>query len=100
MINISPVKTWRNQKKTIEILGNFGTVISFTVIRVPPLGFENQAPYPVVIAKLGKRLVVGQLVGSDAKNIKIGMKVKTVLRRIKDPGKEGIIPYGVKFKPL
>ncbi len=100
MLNISPVKIWRNQKKTTEVLGNFGTVISFTVIRVPPLGFGNQVPYPVVIAKLGKRLVVGQLVGNDDKNIKIGMKVRTVLRRIKDPGKEGVIPYGIKFKPL
>lgn len=96
----SPVKIWRNQKKIRSILGLTGKIISFTRIFVPPSGFESQAPYVVVIASLeNKRNFTGQLVDFEEKNLKIGQKVTAVLRRTKDPGEEGIIPYGVKFKP-
>ena len=30
----------------------------------------------------------------------IGMKVITVIRRIIQPNTEGVIPYGIKVKPL
>jgi len=35
-----------------------------------------------------------------AEQIKIGQKVRTVVRRMKEDTKEGIIPYGIKFKPI
>jgi len=100
MFTQSPVKIWRNQKKIVDILGKTGKVVSFTVIRVPPAGFEDQAPYPVVICAVNGHRVVGQLVDCKAEDLKLGMKVRATLRRVKNPGKEGIIPYGIKFKPL
>ncbi len=59
----SPVKVWRNQKKVASLLGKSGKIISWTVIRVPPGGFSDQAPYPVVIVALdnGER-ITAQLV--------------------------------------
>lgn len=98
---LSPVKIWRNQKKIQKFLGLNGKIVSWTRIHVPPSGFSNQAPYVVVIVQLdiGIRLTA-QLVDWQEKHLAIGQKVKTILRRTKDPGEEGVIPYGIKFKPL
>jgi len=49
---LSPVKIWRNQKKTASLIGKTGKIVSWTVIRVPPADFTDQAPYPVVLVEL------------------------------------------------
>ena len=100
-MSISPVKVWRNQKKTNHILGKAGRILSYTLIYVPPLGFENEAPYPVVLVELEDAAkYTAQLVDYDEKNLQIGQKVIAVLRKTRNPGLEGIIPYGIKFKPI
>ncbi len=97
---VSPVKIWRNQKKIKKLLNLEGKIISFTKIYVPPAGFEAQAPYIVAIAKLKNGLFyTAQLVDCCFSEVFIGQKIKTVLRRTKNPGEEGVIPYGIKFKP-
>lgn len=100
MITHSPVKIWRNQVNIRKALGKVGTIESFTIIRVPPAEFENQAPYPVVLVNFGSEKMVGQLVDYEKEQLKVGQKVQAVLRKIKNPSVEGIIPYGVKFKPV
>ncbi len=98
---ISPVKIWRNQKKVQKILGLCGKIISYTKVFLPPVGFESQAPYVVVVVKLEKMgNYTAQLVDWHEDNLVIGQKVIAVLRRTRDPGEEGVIPYGVKFKPI
>lgn len=101
MSSISPVKVWRHQKEVSLLLGKEGKIISWTLIRVPPAGYEQEAPYPVVLVKLekGKRLTA-QLVDWEKKDVVTGRKVKVVYRRIRKPDSEGVIPYGIKFKPL
>ena len=97
---ISPVKLWRNQNQTRELLGKIGKIISVTIIRVPPAHFENQAPYPVVLVDFGGKRTIGQLVDVDSSSIRIGQKVKAIIRRVREPDSEGIIPYGIKFKVI
>lgn len=98
---ISPVKIWRNQKKIQKLLGLEGKIISWTRVHAPPAGFEEQAPYVVVVVKLDNGInYTAQLVDWDNEHLKIGKKVKSILRRTRDPGIEGVIPYGIKFKPL
>jgi len=101
MNRISPVKIWRHQKETAFFLRKEGKIISWTLVRTPPEGFEREAPYPVVLVELekGKRRM-GQLVDWQDKDLRVGRKVKAVYRRIKQPDPEGIIPYGIKFKPI
>lgn len=96
----SPVKIWRSQRKIQKLLGLTGNVISFTRVFVPPAGFESQAPYIVAVVKFdnGKRYTA-QLVDWDIRHLVSGQKVKAILRRTRDPGEEGVIPYGIKFKP-
>ncbi len=95
----SPVKIWRNQKHIASLLGKEGKIVSWTMVRVPPAGFSSFAPYPVAVVALdGNRKITAQVV--DYGTVKIGMNVKVVLRRITEPSTEGIIPYGIKVKPL
>ena len=83
------------------MLGREGTIVSWTVIRVPPAGFSNLAPYPVAVVNLvgGGRLTT-QLVDWNEDDLTVGRRVKVVVRRICEPTTEGIIPYGIKVKPL
>lgn len=83
------------------MLGKTGKILSWTVIRVPPADFSDQAPYPVALVELddGGR-IIAQLVDWEDKNLKTGQKVATVVRRIIKPNTEGVIPYGIKVKPL
>ncbi len=98
---ISPVKIWRNQKKIQKLLGLSGCIISWTKVFVPPVGFSEQAPYVIVIVKLENGIkYTAQLVDYNEDDLVIGLKVTTILRKTKDPGEEGIIPYGIKFKPI
>lgn len=98
---ISPVKIWRNQKKIQTLLEQEGKILTHTTIFVPPAGFESQAPYVVVVVELtnGKK-ITAQLVDFDEQHLCIGQKVKTILRRTKDPTEEGVIPYGIKCTPI
>lgn len=97
---LSPVKIWRNQEKIKSLLNKEGIILSFTKVSIPPSGFESQAPYLVAIVKLENgNSIIAQLIEAED-NLKIGQKVKTVLRRTKDPGTEGVIPYGIKLKPF
>lgn len=97
----SPVKIWRNQKNIAQLLGKTGTIISWTRIRVPPGDFMDQAPYPVALIELedGKRLMC-QLVDYDSKHLAFGQKVFTIVRCVMHPDPDGIIPYGIKVKPI
>lgn len=96
---ISPVKLWRRQKKIREYLGRTGQILTWTKIYVAASCFKHQSPYLVVLVKFenGER-AVGQLVDYHEKDLKIGEKVISVLRRVRKSGKEEVIPYGLKFK--
>lgn len=97
----SPVKIWRNQKKIAALIGKKGKVISWTFIRIPPAGFEAQAPYPTAIVKLEDgRMIIVQMVDYSDKNLKVGQKVVTVVRRIMQTEGADVIPYGIKVSPM
>lgn len=97
----TPVKLWRRSKKVASLLGKEGKILHFTNIRVPSREFVKQAPYPVVIVQLGSgERMIGQLVDWRKEDLVSGKKVIAILRRITTDDAEGIISYGVKFKPL
>lgn len=98
---ISPVKIWRNQKNVSNKLGKTGVILSWTVIRVPPGDFMDQAPYVVVLVELdGGGRIEAQLVDVDITSIVAGQRVQTVIRRVTRPDTDGVIPYGIKVKRL
>lgn len=97
----SPVKIWRNQKKAAQLVGKMGTIVAFTLIRVPPSGFSDQAPYPVAVVALddGEK-IMAQLVDWQPEHLNAKQRVIAVVRRVTKPSTEGIIPYGIKVKPM
>jgi uncharacterized OB-fold protein len=81
-------------------LAKEGKVLTFTVIRVPPHQFVDQAPYAVGIVELDDGVkLTGQIVDCDFDDLKIGKRVKIEFRKIFDEGEAGIICYGYKFVP-
>jgi uncharacterized OB-fold protein len=82
-------------------ISNPGKLISFSVIRNAPAGFEGQAPYVVGIVELAPKIrVTAQIINIDPKKLKIGQKLISVFRRISVADKESVISYGLKFQPV
>ncbi|MBD3414223.1 MAG: transcriptional regulator [Candidatus Aminicenantes bacterium] len=77
-----------------------GKVLSFTIIRVPPSPFKDQAPYAVGIVELKDGVkIMGQIVECDFKDLKVGLPVKIEFRKMFKEGHSGILCYGYKFVP-
>ena len=78
-----------------------GEVYSYTVMNSAPAGFERNLPYTVALVKLEEGpTVTEQLTDLGEKQVKIGMPVEMVTRRIKEDGDErGMLIYGYKFRP-
>jgi len=82
-------------------LNREGKVVTFTVIRVAPSQFVDQAPYPIAIVELKDGIkICTQLADCDVDQIKIGMPVKLEFRKVSEDGAAGIIHYGYKVVPL
>lgn len=92
----------RCQSRTFEAvkLAESGKILTYTVIRVPPHPFADQAPYALGIIELddGVRLM-SQIVDCPFDELKIGKRVKVEFRRIYEEGPAGVIYYGYKFVP-
>ena len=75
-----------------------GKIITYTILREPLPGFEDQEPMILGIIKLDNDVkVVGQIVDANIDQISIDDCVKTVFRKIKVEGECGPIYYGYKF---
>ena len=82
-------------------ISNPGKLVSFSVIRNAPAGFEGQAPYVVGIIELAPKIrVTAQIINIDPKKLKIGQKLISVFRRISVADSESVIHYGLKFEPV
>lgn len=81
-------------------LADRGTLVTYTIIRVPPHQFADQAPYAVGIAELDDGVkLTAQVVDCAFTDVKIGMRVKIEFRKIYEEGEGGVIYYGYKFVP-
>lgn len=80
-------------------LSGKGEVVSFTHVRVPPEGFEDEVPYVLAIVEMeeGPR-ITGQIVEADLEDMEIGKEVEATFRHVGEEGEGGIIYYGYKFK--
>ena len=81
-------------------LAEKGKVISYTIIRVPPQQFVDQAPYAVGIVELDDGVkITGQIVDCNFEDLAVGKKVKMEFRKVCQEGESGVIYYGYKFVP-
>ena len=73
---------------------------SSTMYNVPH-GFEDQKPYTIALVRLDEGpMVTAQLTDVNLGDVRIGMRVEMVTRKLREEGPEGQIIYGYKFRPL
>lgn len=83
------------------VLSGKGIIYSFSGVRDAPEGFERFAPYVVALVKLVEGpMVTAQLTDCHEDEINIGQPVEMVTRLLKDTGKDGLLVYGYKFRPV
>jgi len=83
-----------------NLLGQ-GELYSFSVMYSAPRGYEDQMPYTIALVKLDEGpMVTAQLTDVDHEQVKIGMRVEMVTRKLREDGPEGQIIYGYKFRPV
>ncbi len=79
-------------------LAQEGAIETFTIIRVPPAGFGDQAPYAVGIIALDDGVkLTAQIVDCKPEDLAVGKRVRMEFRRLQTDGESGIIAYGYKF---
>ncbi len=77
-----------------------GEVYSHTTVYNAPEGYTAQAPYTVALVKLDEGpMITAQLTDVNNGDVKIGMPVEMVTRKLAEQGEEGLIVYGYKFRP-
>lgn len=85
----------------VHNLSGHGEVYSFSTMYNVPKGFEDQKPYTIALIRLDDGpMVTAQLTDINHEEVKIGMRVEMVTRKIREDGPEGQIIYGYKFRPL
>ncbi|NJE49888.1 Zn-ribbon domain-containing OB-fold protein [Thermococcus sp. 9N3] len=78
-----------------------GKVLTWTIVRNPPSGFEYYKPYPLALVQLEEGpVVLAQLTDVDPEEIHEGMEVEAVTRKVREFEEDGIILYGYKFRPV
>jgi uncharacterized OB-fold protein len=82
-------------------LSGRGEVYSFSTMYNAPQGYEDQKPYTIALVKLDEGpMVTAQLTDVDSGDVRIGMRVEMVTRKLREEGAEGQIIYGYKFRPV
>lgn len=83
-----------------EPLPGVGRLLAFTLVRSPPTGFEEMAPYIVGVVELedGTR-IFSQITDCDVEDLRVGMEVEQVVRKIASDEDSKLIVYGYKFRP-
>lgn len=94
----------KSEYKPIKLSGR-GKVYCYTIIAVgsaPPEFSEQErltGPYPVAVIELKEGpKIVAQATDCKPTDLKIGMEVRAVFRRIYE--EDGVIRYGIKFRPV
>ena len=77
-----------------------GTIVTYSVIHTASEQYEALTPYVIAIEKLDEGPQITTQIVCRPDDVKIGMKVKSVFRRIASDGASGIIHYGTKFVPV
>jgi len=78
-----------------------GELITFTIVRTPPKGFEKMPPYIIGVVKLEDgTLITSQITDVEPEEVNVNMKVEAVFRKVVEDGDSGIIQYAIKFRPV
>jgi uncharacterized OB-fold protein len=97
--NICPYCRSRNVK--VVTSRGVGEVLTYTVSYYRLEGYEEVIPKVIALIKLVEGpVLIGELVDVDISEVREGLKVEAVLRRLKSEDPAGLIYYGIKFRPI
>ena len=99
--DISPPRSWRHHQDRKKGWGQVGTLLSWSVVRVGPVGLVEKTPYVVGLLELadGERMLA-QITDVDLNDLCEGMHCVGTMRRLCVPAEDQLITYGVKFVPM
>ncbi len=97
----SPVVNWRKTKELHKFLGKRGKLLYWTKIYVAPTGFEHETPYFSGIIEFsdGSKKSL-QIVEVNEDNLKQGLEVITIVRKLGKVAVDEVINYTIKAKPF
>lgn len=85
----------------LRTFGGKGEVYSFAHVADAPAGYTEYQPYTMALIKLEEGpLLTAQLTDVDEADVRIGMPVEMVTRKLKEEGENGMVVYGYKFRPV
>jgi hypothetical protein len=88
-------------ESTARKLSGRGEVYSFSTMYNAPRGYEDQKPYTIALIRLDDGpMITAQLTDVNHGDVRIGMRVEMVTRKLREDGDEGQIIYGYKFRPI
>ncbi len=90
------------EAKTLYQFSGKGEVYSYTTVYEAPAGFDESTPYTIAMVKLAEGpLVTAQLTDLETREVKVGMPVEMVTRKLRNATDErGMLVYGYKFRPV
>ncbi len=78
-----------------------GTLTTYSEVYQVPHGYTASVPYLVGLIKLDEGpTVLAQLTDVLPKEVRAGLRVEAVTRKIKSEGEKGLLVYGYKFRPV
>jgi len=86
-------------REFVEIkLSGRGRLITFTKIYNVPPAYKKSGAYCVGLIELEEGVrIFAQLTDVEISELKIGMPVRAVFRKLYEEGESGVVHYGVKF---
>lgn len=76
-----------------------GKLLTWAIVKEPPKEFEQFGQYTVGIVELDEGAKIFAQI-TDHDELREGLRVRMVLRKIREEGQEGIIHYSYKFRPV
>jgi len=95
-----PAKYWRRNQQWSSWIGQEGTVVTATYVRIPAEEYKLQAPYSFALVDFGSSLGKKELMGCGHERLKSGDKVKIVWRRVPHDDQKSVIDYRLKLKKI
>ena len=74
-----------------------GEIVTYTTVYQAPKNHNRRSPYTLAIIKLDEGARLLSEVICEPESISTGMRVRSVFRKLRADGEEGIIYYGTKF---
>lgn len=85
----------------LELIDEKARLVTWTTIYSAMEGFEDRRPVLLGILETvnTKVKILAQLTDVLPEELKVGMLMEPVLRRVKEEGDHGLIYYGISFRP-